>query len=339
MKYHESQAQANELMQQVMAFLNHHALAANPVNYAVAYEHLSGVNSALSQVIEAREQSAKAFDNFVMENLHNDLILKQSNLQQNIVEHLDDIIDNIEEKSSHSSAAIGRYLDKLDSGIASLSSQDVAKSRNAISSLIAATQDMKKSQQKLQAQLLHSCSETEHLRMEIEDLQRERSIDSLTGLNNVKVLDQRMDLWLKEYPSRKIAAIAIDIDHFHKVNEAYGHLVGDVVLSKVARKITHYVSDSGLPVRVGGEEFLILLPDVDLHTANEVAEQVRKGIEKMRFVSSRSKRTLPSITVSVGTASYRDSELLDDFIARADSAMLQAKSSGRNKVVCESAFN
>jgi diguanylate cyclase len=175
--------------------------------------------------------------------------------------------------------------------------------------------------------------------MEIEDLQRERSIDSLTGLKNAKAIDQYMQMWLKEYPQRKITAIAIDIDHFCEVNDAYGHIVGDVVLSKVAKKISHYVSDSGLPVRVGGEEFLILLPDVDLYTAVEVAEQVRKGVEKMKFVSARSKRTLPNITVSLGTSSYRENEPLEDFIMRADNAMAQAKNAGRNRVVSESAFN
>lgn len=339
MKYHESQAQANEIMQKVMVFLNRHALAANPVNYAVAYEHVSGQNPTLSQVIEQRAQSGRAFDNFVMENLYADMVLKQSNLQQNIVEHLDKIVDDLDEKSSYSNAAIGRYLDKLDNGLVSLSGQDINKSRQAINGLIEATREVKKSQQNLQAQLLRSCSETEHLRMEIEDLQRERSVDALTGLKNAKAVDEYMSLWLKEYPQRKIAAIAIDIDHFRQVNETYGHMVGDVILGKVAKKISHYVSDSGLPLRVGGEEFLILLPDVDLHTAVEVAEQVRKGVEKMKFVSARSKRALPNLTVSLGTASYRDHELHDDFIARADSALLQAKSSGRNRVVSESAFN
>ncbi len=339
MKYHESPAQANDIMLKVMVFLNHQGVAANPINYAVAYEHVSGKNQALSQSIEARLAAGRAFDNYVMENLYSEFVLKQSHLQQNIVEHIDEIVDEIDKRSSHSGAAIGRYLDKLDSGLSNLSAQDMPKSRQIIQNLISATEEVKQSQQKLQAQLLRSCSQTEHLRMEIEELQRERTIDALTGFNNAQAVDQYMQLWLEEYPQRKIAAISIDIDHFRQLNDAYGPLVGDVVLSKVAKKISHYVSDSGLPVRVGGEEFLILLPDIDLYSALEVAEQLRKGVEKMKFVSARSKRALPNITVSVGAASYRDSELVDDFIARADNALLQAKNSGRNRVVSESAFN
>jgi diguanylate cyclase len=88
---------------------------------------------------------------------------------------------------------------------------------------------------------------------------------------------------------------------------------------------------------VGGEEFLILLPDIDLHTANIVAEQVRKGVEKMKFVSSRSKRALPSVTISLSTSSYRDNEQLEHFVGRADNALIHAKFTGRNRVISETA--
>jgi diguanylate cyclase len=339
MKYHESKAQASEIMPLAYGFLNRHGLAANPVNYAVAYEHVSSLNSALSLIIDKREMASKSFDNFVMESLYADLVLKQSNLQENIVEHLDNILEGINEKSTFSNAAISRYLDMLDQGLVSLEADDADQTKVVIEQLIYATSDMKKSQQRLQAKLLESCAETEHLRMEVENLHRERTIDSLTGLQNSKAVEHHMDIWLTKYPQRKIAAISIDIDNFRTFNDSYGHLVGDVVLTKIARKISSYVSDSGLPVRVGGEEFLILLPDVDLHTANEVAEQVRKGVEKMKFVSSRSKRALPNVTISLGTSSYRAQEDLEHFVSRAENAQIHAKSTGRNKVICETAFN
>jgi diguanylate cyclase len=339
MKYHESMAQANDIMQQVTVFLNHHKLAANPVNYAVAYEHVSGANPTLSLMIEKREMTHKAFDNFIMESLYTDLVLKQNDLQGDIVEHLDTLLEGIHDQSSYTNAAINRYLDMLDNGLVSLDTDDIQQSKLVINQLVHATSEMRKNQQKLQQQLLDSCSQTEHLRVELEDLQRERTIDTLTGLKNNRALQQHMDIWLTEYPQRKIAAIAIDIDHFSHFNDNYGHLVGDVILTKVARKISHYVRDSGLPVRVGGEAFLILLPDVDLHTANEVAEQVRQGVEKMKFVSARSKRALPSLTISVGTSSYRDQELLEHFVARADNALIHAKNTGRNKVISETVFN
>lgn len=338
MKYHESTAQANDIMTQVTTFLQRHGLAANPVNYTVVYEHVSGQNPALSEAIEQRESASKTFDNFVMENLNNEHVLKQSHLQENIVENLDNLLAGISDQSSDSKTAITRYMQMLNSGLVALDGNDIHRTKIAVEQLVNATTEMKLSQQKLQEKLLESCSQTEYLRMEIDDLQRERTIDALTGLKNSKALQEHMDLWLSEYPQRKIAAIAIDIDNFRHFNNSYGHLVGDVILTKIARKISHYVSESGVPVRVGGEEFLILLPDVDLHTANEVAEQVRQGVEKMKFVSSRSKRALPSVTISLGIASYRDSELLEHFVDRADNALNHAKSAGRNRVISEMGF-
>jgi len=344
MKYHESTAQANEIMQQVMMFLSHHGLAANPINYTVGYEFIAAKNAILCQAVKGHLDQQKALDNFVMESFYSDLILKQDDLQEQIVDKFDGLLDGMSEQSSLSKVSIEGYVDHLNQGIIALNgpsanAQDLANKDQAIKQLLGATQIMKRNQQKLQQRLIETCAATEHLRMEIDELNKQRTIDTLTGLSNSRVLQGQMDIWLQQYPQRKIAAIAIDIDHFKRFNDNYGQLVGDVVLSKVARKIRHYVEQSGLPVRTGGEEFLVLLPDIDLHTANEVAEQVRKGVEKMKFVSSRSKRSLPSVTISIGTASYRDSEQLTQFVARADNALAQAKSTGRNKVFSEMMFS
>ncbi|CAM5197922.1 diguanylate cyclase [Alishewanella longhuensis] len=97
-----------------------------------------------------------------------------------------------------------------------------------------------------------------------------------------------------------------------------------------------YVQESGMPVRAGGEEFLLLLPDVDLRTAPEIAEQVRKGVEKLRFVSARDKKSLPKITISLGVALYHASENWYQFLARTNNVMqFGEKQRGRNQVASE----
>ena len=348
MKYHESVVQANEIMQQVVLFLTPFGLAMNPINYAVAYEHIVGNNRALSKAIDSYTRKGKVLDNFVMENLYNQWILTPDDLQGRIVEKFDDLLDGVSEHSSVAKVAIEGYVDKLNQGIVTfgeinhqdqLTPEKVLSYSDMLKSLLSATQAMQQNQRQLQEKLIASYAQTEHLRMEIDDLNKKRTLDTLTGLQTMQVLRPQMEVWLQEYPQRKIAAIAVDIDNFSQFNDSYGHVVGDVILTKVARKISHYVAQSGLPVRTGGEEFLILLPDVDLHAANEVAEQVRSGVEKMKFVSARSKRALPCVTISLGTASYRINESVEQFVSRADSAVLHAKNSGRNRVICETAIN
>ena len=170
---------------------------------------------------------------------------------------------------------------------------------------------------------------------ELETLKRNRQVDPLTGLYNRLAMQEHVDLWLTDNPKRQIAAIAVDLDHFRQFNQDYGTNIGDVILSKVAKKISAYVQESGLPVRAGGEEFLILLPDVDLRTASEIAEQIRRGVEKLRFVSSRSKKALPKVTISLGVSLYQAQENWHQFLARSSAVLGIAKKRGRNQVASE----
>lgn len=344
MKYHESAAQANDIMRQVMKFLSFYHLAANPINYTVAYEFIVGKNTRLVNAIKTYKRGGKAFDNFVMDNWYNELVLKQDDLQDQIVEKFDDLLDDLNEGTAESTTSIDGYVDNLNQSLVVLSgpdtnADDLAKKTAVIKQLLTATQQLKLQQQQLQASLVDSSAKTELLRNEIDNLNKQRRADELTGLFRAPVLQQHLDKWLALGTDRQVAAIAIDIDHFREFNDNYGFLVGDVVLSKVARKISHYVAQSGVPVRSGGEEFVILLPDMDLNTANEVAEQVRKGVEKMKFVSARSKRSLPSVTISIGTATYQRDEPLDSLVNRAEAALTHAKSAGRNRVSSELMFS
>lgn len=120
------------------------------------------------------------------------------------------------------------------------------------------------------------------------------------------------------------SVILIDIDHFKKINDRYGHSVGDLVISSVAKVIKETVRQSDLAVRWGGEEFLVCLPDTDLCGAITTAEKLRQAIEKT------------DLDITTTTASFGCAELgEDDFevaLARADMHLYMAKSKGRNRV-------
>ena len=105
-----------------------------------------------------------------------------------------------------------------------------------------------------------------------------------------------------------------------------------MILSKIAGKINRYVDDSGLPVRTGNHEFLILLPDVDQSITGEIAEKIRQGVEKIRFISSKSGMRLPQMTISLGVTEYKLSESLDSLMKRSKTALKLAQQAGRNTV-------
>ena len=165
------------------------------------------------------------------------------------------------------------------------------------------------------------------------DLERaawhERAIhDTLTGLYNRVLLSdsaRRMFALDDRNETAQVAALMIDIDLFKRVNDTYGHPTGDRVLQHVAQAITQSVRPSDLVFRYGGEEFLVLLPDVDHTTALTAAERIRSRI-------AHPAKECPDVTVSVGVARRHAGEDHEALVARADLALYQAKSNGRDRI-------
>ena len=335
MMYQDSIEQASEKAALAIAFLQRHRLAAHPVNFTVAYEYISGVIAELCQAIEDKLTARIPFDDFVMTELYSNYIVPTGRQNEEMIAAVYKMVNALNQQSEQAGEAIHDYIDVLDQGLVALKTDTPVQARDTIGRILSATYELKASQQKLRDQLMKSNDQSYQLRAELEQLKRERHVDALTGLYNRLAMQEHIDQWLAENPHRRIAAIAVDLDHFKQFNQDYGYNIGDVILSKVAKKISAYVQESGLPVRAGGEEFLILLPDVDLRTASEIAEQVRRGVEKLRFVSSRSKKALPKVTISLGVALYQAQENWHQFLARSNQVLSVAKKRGRNQVATE----
>ncbi len=335
MMYQDSIDQAGEKAALAIAFLQRHRLAAHPVNFTVAYDYITGANAQLCQAIEQKLAARIPFDDFVMTELYSNFISTNNKENDQLVDRVGQLVSKLTDSSDSASEAISEYIEILDQSLVALKTDSPAQARDTLHRVLDATYDVRTSQQKLKDQLQFSHQQTEMLREELEQLKRHRQVDPLTGLYNRLAMQEHVDLWLTENPKRKIAAIAVDLDHFRQFNQDYGFNIGDVILSKVAKKISAYVQESGLPVRAGGEEFLILLPDVDLRTAGEIAEQVRRGVEKLRFVSSRSKKALPKVTISLGVALFQAEENWHQFLARSTQVLQVAKRRGRNQVATE----
>ncbi len=335
MKYHDSIAQAHDKLTKAVTFLRQHQLPATPVNYAVAYEHVSGADAQLSQAVNAQLKSSLPLDNYFIQSLYDQFLVKASESHDQLVDGVDSMITSMTSSNNQSGKIVQNYLQTLDSNLVALNQASENNLQTIISSLIEQTWEMKKSQQQLQNSLAETKKYSENLKSKLQAIKESAKQDAMTGLYNFSAMQEQVEIWLSEKPNRDICAIAIDIDNFSQFNDMYGHMVGDVVLNKVARKIKNYVEDSGLPVRTGGEEFLILIPDIDHDVAREIAEQVRKGVEKMRFVSAKSKRKLPPVTISLGISNYDIREDWYQFMGRMGNTVKIAKAKGKNRVVAE----
>jgi diguanylate cyclase (GGDEF)-like protein len=157
--------------------------------------------------------------------------------------------------------------------------------------------------------------------------------DGLTGLTNHRTFQARFEDLLQraQRHGHKVALLLCDVDHFKKVNDNYGHPIGDEVLRRVAKVLQEVPRKIDIPCRYGGEEFAVLLDNVDVAQAKAVAERIR--IEISKVVVDTEKGPL-SVTESIGVAAFpddgRDRAVL---IERADLALYEAKHSGRNRVV------
>jgi diguanylate cyclase len=334
MKYQDSLQQALEKAGLVKAFLQHNQLAIHPINYAVAYDYISGSNAGLCQDVEQKLASKACFDDFIMAELYQRWLADENAQQEQLLQDVTGIVGRLSGYTDLAAETTGQFIQQLEQQLHHLASAP-AQLADIAGIIKSQALSYQQNQQQLHHQLVMANKQSHQLRHELEQLKLQRLQDPLTGLYNRTAMQNQVDIWLNEKPQRRIAAIVVNIDHFSRFNQDYGHTIGDVILSKVARKVGSYIQASGIPVRSGGEEFLLLLPDIDLRTANEIAEQVRKGVEKLRFVSSRDKKSLPKITISLGVSLLQTKENWFHFLARSSQVLKLAKERGRNQVADE----
>jgi two-component system cell cycle response regulator len=163
--------------------------------------------------------------------------------------------------------------------------------------------------------------------------------DQLTGLYNRRYMARHLETLLPSLvgAGKTLAFLIIDVDHFKRVNDTYGHDVGDEILREFARRISANVRGIDLACRFGGEEFVVIMPDTDAAVAWSVAERLRASVECAAFPISRAPGGL-NITVSIGVAgSEGPHDTADALLRRADQALYRAKHTGRNRVVAAAA--
>jgi two-component system cell cycle response regulator len=161
----------------------------------------------------------------------------------------------------------------------------------------------------------------------------------LTGLYNRRYMMGHIETLLENaHASNKpLSFLIIDVDFFKKVNDTYGHDVGDDVLAEFGKRLAANIRGVDLACRYGGEEFVVAMPDTDMSIAFKVAERIRQNVAEKPFVIMHGEDSL-SLTISIGvTSSEGKDDDVEQLLRRADQALLQAKRDGRNRVVSDAA--
>jgi two-component system cell cycle response regulator len=163
--------------------------------------------------------------------------------------------------------------------------------------------------------------------------------DQLTGLHNRRYMTGQLAALVNRAVrgGEPVAALMIDIDHFKKINDSFGHPIGDEVLREFAVRLASNVRAIDLPCRYGGEEFTVIMPDTKLEDAQRIAERIRLHVAGSPFRVAHGEEQL-TVTISIGVASTSGEEDSPEaLLKRADDAVYEAKAAGRNKVVAKAA--
>ena len=180
---------------------------------------------------------------------------------------------------------------------------------------------------------------TDHLRANVQHSIEAAITDGLTGLHNRRYMESHLQTLAEQAATRSkpLALMILDIDYFKSINDTHGHDCGDDVLREFAVRIRKSIRGIDLACRYGGEEFVIVMPETDMHVAGMVAERLRRSIAGEPFSIDRGNKRI-EVTISIGLATLeKKGEPIADVLKRADVALYRAKHDGRNRVVAAAA--
>lgn len=338
MVYTESKEKSAELLRAALGLMNQHDAAFTPVTYAVWYEYASGINARLNQALDHLRQQEPRLGNETIQRLYREFIAGvDDKTMDRISLDFQKVMAGVVETANQTGQDAGAFGAQLSHLTAALAAEQAPALREQLVQALQHTQVMQTSAVALQAKVQTSQAEIQQLRADLERAREEAFVDSLTRILNRKGLDHQMGKLLGQPlpPGGTHGLVMLDIDHFKRINDNHGHLMGDRVLAAVGEVLKASVQQPGhLVARYGGEEFAIVMPNATLQQTAELAENVRARTKAMKLRNRTTNEVVLTVTVSAGAATLQAGESGTEWIARADAALYRSKEGGRDRVTC-----
>ena len=334
--YNETPERATEILRLVIPLILKQEATPNPIGFAVWYEHLAGRNAALSREIEALTANGGRLTEAITQDLHQRYLVDAGvGVAAQVHESLSRVIGEAAKSIVESQTTASGYAAELRQRQAALHGPvDRLRLQQVVSGILTDTEQVSTLMSAIGSKLDGNRSEVERLREELNQAKELALIDALSRLTNRRGFDLALDDLVAQAnaAATPLALIMLDIDHFKRFNDEYGHLLGDRVIRGVARAMESSARPDDVVCRYGGEEFAVLLPATGLRDAAKIAERIRLVVSRAYVRRVDSEVPVGGVTISAGVTEYGQHEPVAEFVNRADKALYAAKFAGRNRV-------
>jgi len=319
----------------VVSSLQQLEIPATPDYYALWYEYHAGLNPSLQRTIDAIISNRAGFDEKVLEGLLTNFLSLEKEKRAihdtsvRVLETLKEVVAVADDANKDARV----FGDTLSDFAASAFGKTIGNLAELIEELVCESQRMAGRSEYVGIRMRESADKIVALEHNLQNALRDASYDGLTGVANRKSFDAALRRLAGDAMNSgdDLALLMVDIDHFKRVNDTWGHPVGDSVLRYLAGGLQQALRGEDFVARYGGEEFAILLPRTAVGAAVIVGDNIRHWLlrepPRLDLIPP-----LTPVTVSVGVANYDHGEPLAEWVARADSALYRAKKEGRDCV-------
>lgn len=339
MRYSHSKEQSAELLRIVLAHMGQHDAAFNPLTYTVWFEYAAGINAQLNAALDELLQTRPRLNTDDLQALYHAHVAEvDPQVMHRMGSELQRVMSSLANAAGSAGNQAGEFGGQLETLVADLQSLNSQLMTPSVKLALEGSARVRDSAQALEAEVKNSQSEIRQLQNELIRVRDEVLRDALTQVLNRKGFDQQLADMLRRppLPERVHALVMFDLDHFKKVNDNQGHVMGDRVLQALGEVLKSCVApDSGHCVaRYGGEEFAMLLPDTTPEEGLRLAELVRVRTKALKIRDRRTQAVVLTVTVSGGMALMLPGEEAAALTARADAALYRSKHEGRDRITC-----
>ncbi|WP_275782952.1 GGDEF domain-containing protein [Pararhizobium gei] len=309
-------------------------IAPLPRNYELYYEAYLGSNPKLTKELaalgsKATQEELDGIASRYFAHIHHAAGVDRAH--SHLARELGDLLRLLQDEQS-ALENYNRLLGETYQHITSKSTTSVELLRQAVTILTEATADtMTQGKERVECVSLKSF-EMDVIRQELDEYKRIANTDSLTRLANRRAFDEKLaSVYNSEHMRAQSSLLVADIDHFKKINDSYGHPVGDKILATVGTVIRTSLRRDAFVARTGGEEFAIILNDTTFEESFHLAERIRNTLSGTPFKNSKTGVNYGPITLSIGLCQAVQADDPVDLYNKADIALYCAKNTGRNR--------